>query len=130
MFSDGWNGRDGTCYIDGKNRILTKKLQALSDNTPSKCKSECSKLYYSLAGVQYGTECFCGNELAGHAKIASSNDCNMRCPGDKTFFCGAGHRMNVYSTKEPEGEIGSLSIKSVQMLNTSWESGNVQDVVH
>ena len=101
----GWmlSGLDGTCYIDqGRARILPKQLRDLSDNTPSKCKSECNKLGYSLAGVQFGKQCFCGNNVASRAKIAPSNDCNMTCPGDGTVFCGGSWRMNIYSANEGE----------------------------
>ena len=96
------SGLDGTCYIDDEARILQKKLVHLSDNTPSKCKSECNKLGYSLAGVQYGKTCWCGNNVASRAKIAPSNDCNMTCPGDGTVFCGGFAVMNIYSANEGE----------------------------
>ena len=105
------SGLVGTCYIDDRARILPKQLGDLSDNTPSKCKSECNKLGYPLAGVQFRKQCFCGNEIASRAKIAPSNNCNMRCPGDGTVFCGGSWRMNIYSVKESEGEIDSLNLK-------------------
>ena len=49
--------------------------------------------------------------MASRAKIAPSNDCNMKCPGDGTVFCGGSWRMNIYSIKENEGEIDSLNLK-------------------
>ena len=40
--------------------------------------------------------------MASRAKIAPSNDCNMKCPGDGTVFCGGFAMMNIYSANEGE----------------------------
>ena len=89
----------GTCYIDDEKRILPHyKITNWANNTPTRCLSACRKQGYRLAGVQYASHCFCGNQLAGRAKMAPrSSDCNMRCTGDKTAFCGGSWRMNIYS---------------------------------
>ena len=53
---------------------------------------------YTYAGVQFGAECFCGNEQPGQQFLASvESECNMRCPGDNQAKCGGSYRMNVYN---------------------------------
>ncbi|KFA78522.1 hypothetical protein S40288_01443 [Stachybotrys chartarum IBT 40288] len=44
------------------------------------------------------TECYCGNYLASSSDEAPLEQCNMVCGGDDGQFCGAGHRLELYST--------------------------------
>ena len=48
-------------------------------------------------GVEFAQECYCNNDgpTNGAAKV-SDGECSMTCKGDKTQFCGAGSRINVY----------------------------------
>ena len=52
---------------------------------------------YSVAGVQFGYQCFCGSSYA-HAERRPEEHCNMRCLGDRSKMCGGGNLMNVYDT--------------------------------
>ena len=108
------SGYNGVCYIDDATRILKKLVGEFRDNTPSKCKSECGKRGYSLAGVQAGRQCFCGNNMAFRARTAPSKDCNRKCPGDGNAFCGGSWRMNIYSIKENKGDIDLATRTSEQ----------------
>ena len=55
-----WNGR---CVKDRKPRLFPKYLGKTNTNTPSNCIRRCKEADngYLFAGVQYGSECFCGN---------------------------------------------------------------------
>lgn len=63
---------------------------------------------YQWAGVEFGRECWCGNKLqldtkAGTAKGAMNTteaECNFRCPGDESVYCGARVRLSLYSHRE------------------------------
>ena len=68
-----------------------------STNTPSKCVAYCKSKQYRLAGVQYGSECWCGNEEPERDRCLPLEDCNMECAGDNTQMCGASYKMNIYS---------------------------------
>ena len=46
-------------------------------------------------GVEYGSQCYCGNTLGGAA--ADEADCNMPCAADSTEKCGGPVRMSVYA---------------------------------
>lgn len=41
---------------------------------------------------------YCGNSLASSSNEAPTEDCNMVCAGDSTQYCGAGNRLELYST--------------------------------
>ena len=66
--------------------------------SPGKCISLCRKKGFNYAGVQFGAECFCGNTAPPTSELAPAGDCKMPCTGDSSQICGAGNRMNVFST--------------------------------
>ncbi|RDL34419.1 Uncharacterized protein BP5553_07547 [Venustampulla echinocandica] len=77
-------------------RALSSKTYADDAMTLESCAAFCSG--FTMFGVEYGRECYCGNSLgAGSAKSADQSDCNFLCPGDKTEYCGAGSRLELYS---------------------------------
>ena len=53
---------------------------------------------YAFAGVQWGRECFCGNEAPPEETIVDQGECDWPCSGDQDLVCGALWRMNVYET--------------------------------
>ncbi|KAH6680685.1 WSC domain-containing protein [Halenospora varia] len=60
------------------------------------CASLCSGWKYF--GVEYGGECYCGNEFNTGAVPAPEGErgCSFTCPGDKWELCGAGNRLTSY----------------------------------
>ncbi len=62
--------------------------------TPSLCMRECAKRGYRYAGVQYSSQCFCGNSYGKYGKAVN---CNMRCNGDKSKICGGTWANSVYN---------------------------------
>lgn len=77
--------------------------------TPKLCLERCWEFNY--AGVEYGRECWCGDELnfAGNegatpGRNVTDSECNFLCPGNEDYFCGAGSRLSLYIKKELVGE--------------------------
>ena len=81
---------------DDSSRLLDD-FNNLSDNTPSACIQLCRSKGFKYAGVQYTTQCFCGNEAPPSDRIRPESQCNAQCPGDKSKMCGGPFRMNVYT---------------------------------
>lgn len=54
---------------------------------------------------------YCGNTLAKSSGAAPIGDCNMVCAGDASEFCGAGNRLELYSTTitQPPSPTGTLT---------------------
>lgn len=65
--------------------------------TVEMCAGYCiTSLGYTLFGVEYGGECYCGNQLQAGSVAAPSSDCSMACDGNAAETCGGPNRLNVY----------------------------------
>jgi hypothetical protein len=62
--------------------------------TYATCADFCSG--YEYFGVEYSTQCFCGNFFANPTYTVDSTACNMPCSGDSTEMCGGGDLLTVY----------------------------------
>ena len=88
----------GECYLDNSSRLLPHRTD-YADNTPQKCISECRKKGFIYAGVEYGVNCFCGNQMPPDSALLEASECDYRCDGDHSQICGGRNwEMNVYST--------------------------------
>ena len=69
------------CYEDTVDRLLPFGPTRSQLNTPDWCKSFCFP-NYAYAGVQYGNECWCGNEKPEDSRRKASTFCTMSCSGN------------------------------------------------
>jgi len=85
------------CFEDSAPRILRHGAGSNPAITSfASCGDTCFQAGYSLAGVEYGDECYCGNAIL--YDYGSSEQCNMPCPGNPSNTCGGPDAMQVYST--------------------------------
>jgi hypothetical protein len=83
------------CYTEATNiRALSEGKYCDDNMTVGMCALACSG--FTLFGVEYGRECYCGSSLNAGSVSAPIQECNFACPGNKKEFCGAGNRLNVY----------------------------------
>lgn len=86
----------------GKDNIGGRSLTGASleqdDMTNEKCVDFCISRGFSIAGTEYGTECFCGNSLPQDRSPIDGlmGDCFMPCGGDETENCGGGGTISLY----------------------------------
>ncbi|KAJ7866395.1 hypothetical protein B0H14DRAFT_372049, partial [Mycena olivaceomarginata] len=62
------------CKVDVGNRILVAASQVSTTNTPQTCIAFCSGKGYTMAGVEFSQECWCGssyNSVAGTVQSAA-----------------------------------------------------------
>ncbi|KAF5522913.1 WSC domain-containing protein [Colletotrichum aenigma] len=86
-----------SCWTEATNgRALKGAAFAYDGMTLSSCMANCTGFDYW--GTEYGRECYCGNSLDSTSTSALLVDCNMPCSGDSTQYCGAGNRIELYST--------------------------------
>jgi hypothetical protein len=115
----GWS-YDG-CFSDNLNsRVLTGIEFANIGNhevTNTKCVAYCAAAGYSMAGTEYGGQCFCGNELSGSSAVAGSQ-CNMPCEGDSTQTCGGSLTLSVYTRS---GTSRRQARNIPQRIRTAWD---------
>jgi hypothetical protein len=92
----GWNYTG--CWTDNTNgRALGSSTTASSTMTIEMCTSYCGGKGYTMAGVEYGQECWCASSWTASSTQAADSDCSFNCPGNKGEYCGAGNRLTVYS---------------------------------
>lgn len=62
------------------------------------CVKYCSGSGYTYAGLEYSTQCFCGNELAstGEPVAGLLGICGMPCSGDSSEICGGYGALSIY----------------------------------
>jgi hypothetical protein len=85
------------CVTEGTSeRALQGPVLNSPTMTPKDCVLFCKGQGYPYAGVEYSTECYCGNTLSNQTSPAPASECNMLCSGDKKSFCGGPNRLVVY----------------------------------
>ncbi|TVY20777.1 WSC domain-containing protein [Lachnellula arida] len=101
--ASGWSYSG--CYQDGNTastRVLTgitfANVGAVSNTN---CVAYCAQAGYSMAGTEYGGQCFCGNSLSTSTKLADSS-CATACEGDASQTCGGSWSLSVYSNAAPK----------------------------
>lgn len=88
------------CYADklGGERVLSGlKFANIGHHqvTTSKCIAYCEQRGFTMAGTEYGGQCFCGNSLVG-SSLLEDGKCNMPCEGNNTETCGGSLALTVY----------------------------------
>lgn len=115
----GWTSYG--CWIDGAPRTLGHQVQVSGGSAAmsvSACTAACGFANYTLAGVEYASECWCDNYVSASASKTDISDCNMVCNGDSSEFCGAGNRLDIYAsgTTTP-----SIKPKSTAVPPNGWQ---------
>jgi hypothetical protein len=86
------------CAQDSSDRVFgdSTKVDIVS-NTPATCAAICYGQGYKLAGVEYGSECYCGNyfNLAVPTQLPVS-DCSYACPNSPGVTCGGPFAVQIY----------------------------------
>ncbi|CAG9858898.1 unnamed protein product [Phyllotreta striolata] len=93
-------GADLGCYKDERNFRLLSGYYKIDkkENSPQHCTKLCLQSGFPYAGVQYGSECFCGADEPPQTSKVPDSSCNFKCPGDVRSTCGGYYTMNVYHT--------------------------------
>lgn len=79
-------------------RVLSgPQLYSSTAMTTASCAAFCSS--YALFGLEYASQCFCGNALSASSANASASACNMPCTGDSSSTCGGPNALNLYANK-------------------------------
>ncbi|KAL2135440.1 hypothetical protein VTI74DRAFT_8542 [Chaetomium olivicolor] len=85
------------CYRDSKDRRLAGEVLpnlGLVSNTA--CVNYCASKGFSIAGTEYGGECYCGNSISPLEKL-DDKECAMKCKGDGKQTCGDDWALSVYT---------------------------------
>lgn len=103
------------CWLDNAHgRIVTGNNLGGPNNTVDTCVATCQGNKFTMAGMEYGTECYCSNTLVNGAVTADETTCNMGCGGNATEACGGPNRLSVYTST---GNVTALPVPTI--LNSS-----------
>lgn len=88
------------CATDGSTRSLTGANTATSTMTVQSCVTYCKGLGYSYAGLEYASQCFCGNSMptADLPVVGEYGGCSMACAGNSTQLCGGPNALSLYQS--------------------------------
>ena len=90
----GWT-IDG-CYSDSQSaRALEYRANIGGEMDNGRCTAACDAAGYSIAGTEFGAECFCGNGIGGNHQKATSG-CSMPCNAAAGEICGGPDRLTVW----------------------------------
>lgn len=98
--TSSWNSIG--CFTDGGPNARTLTYAQGVPNGPNgmtveQCTTACQAGGFSLAGLEYSIECYCGNVFSnGGAMEPDTSSCNMACSGSASEYCGGSNRLNVY----------------------------------
>ena len=89
-----------TDLVSNGARVLANASLVANNMTVETCGAYCTSTnYYGLYGLEYSSECYCGNSLlnGGSYLPASDTSCNLRCSGNDAEVCGGSGRLSVYN---------------------------------
>lgn len=90
---------------DNVNGVRSLEYQSIYEqtNNATTCLSACMAYGYHGGGMEYGSECYCGDpqSIQAAATFVDESECNMPCPSDPEALCGNGNRLTFYEWKGP-----------------------------
>ncbi|KAF2007335.1 copper radical oxidase [Amniculicola lignicola CBS 123094] len=85
-------------------RALPWQIILTDNNTAPNCIAQCSAYGYASGGLEYGNECYCGDQSDVDAlglTYVSENECQFACSGNVTTICGGARRLSYYTWQGP-----------------------------
>jgi hypothetical protein len=89
------------CWSDQSPQTLTNLTYTSGSNTIEMCTSTCAQGGNTIAGLEYGTQCFCGSSLGYQATEVIDSSCASACSGNSNETCGGLNRLSLFSNGRP-----------------------------
>ncbi|WWD03156.1 hypothetical protein V865_001203 [Kwoniella europaea PYCC6329] len=117
----GWSN-SGVCISEVSGRALTGVHYSDSTGlTPYACAAYCSSNGYTLAGLEYGSECWCGSILSNGASLTkTSSSCNSKCKGDSSSICGGSNAISLLVSDSALSTLSSDLTTAPLTLPSGW----------
>jgi len=90
------------------------------------CLDQCAEGGYTLGGLEFGDECYCGNALLYQTLGGFVPPCEMPCAGNSSEICGDAGRINVYQNGDIPFTTGPAEI--VPSYKNWGERGCLEDL--
>jgi hypothetical protein len=88
------------CYTDNikKKSLIWQNILSTTNNA-AVCLNLCADYGYMAAGLEYGSECYCGDDsdlVASGSVQVPEGDCRIPCSGNLNYMCGGHNRLSYY----------------------------------
>ncbi|ODO08369.1 hypothetical protein L198_00094 [Cryptococcus wingfieldii CBS 7118] len=116
----GWEV--SACIAEGTSgRALPETSTSSSDMTQSMCASFCSDAGYTLAAIEYASECWCSDLLQNGASLTeTSSACTMSCSGDSDEICGGPSALTLIVNTSAIASLNDDLTAGIVILPTNW----------
>jgi hypothetical protein len=94
LASAGCTVSDVECYADDLKHRVFPTMALDGGMTQQYCAQLCFNKKMAMAGVEFSTQCFCGNTIPTDAK--KSTKCTMACGADKSEMCGGYDAISIF----------------------------------
>ncbi|KAK3339956.1 WSC domain-containing protein [Lasiosphaeria hispida] len=86
------------CYTEGTTERALTGSEAVdaTSMTIDICESFCYSQDFSLYGLEYGSECLCGDSLSAGSFPSFGTDCTSPCAGSPAETCGGSRRLSLF----------------------------------
>ncbi|KAJ7287133.1 WSC domain-containing protein, partial [Mycena rebaudengoi] len=108
------------CFADSINPRTLPNNIATADGkvTAESCTTACLVNGFSVAGMEFGLECWCANALPT-AVALGDDQCRMACVAEPTEFCGGFSRIQVYLNTPPAAPTSDTPLPPTETAPTS-----------
>ncbi|KAI4719470.1 WSC-domain-containing protein [Aureobasidium sp. EXF-10727] len=81
-------------------RTLNSASTSSNSMTIESCISFCSGKGYTYAGLEYASQCYCGNSVASDRAPQNGilGNCFSPCAGDSSEYCGGSSALSIYQS--------------------------------
>ncbi|XP_033642535.1 uncharacterized protein LOC117302661 [Asterias rubens] len=86
------------CFLDDGNRAMSADFYNPGTMDVETCVTYCRLRGHPYAGLQAGSQCFCGDENYDVYGLRSDGECSSNCNGNSNEQCGGSWRNSVYLT--------------------------------
>jgi hypothetical protein len=107
------------CFTDSPARSLaTLKWSGNTTSTIAGCVGACANSGFTVAAVEFGTECFCGKQLANNATLVADKSCNVVSSGNEFEYAGGSWLLSVYNSGDLVIYTGPKLVETVGPYNS------------
>ncbi|CCA73977.1 related to glyoxal oxidase precursor [Serendipita indica DSM 11827] len=124
--ASGWEVRG--CIQESKHgrALLGAAMTEESQMNLRKCAVLCANRGYSIAGVEFGHECYCDDALRNGVRMELINNvtCGIPCPGNPYENCGGRQALTILAkegvTIRTTGEVSGALVASASHILLFW----------
>jgi glucan endo-1,3-alpha-glucosidase len=81
--------------------------------TVERCARHAANAGHKYVGLQFGTQCWSGNDYAQIVSLGESTRCTMTCAGDTTTICGGPWAFNLFEVSRLAAQTAAGGVRTI-----------------